>query len=168
MTFVFSPADKKMFKTAQRILGGHPAEALESRLGDGVSGDRGQELDSVARMQQKIDASFLRRAGLDELAWLRDCLDAGELPSATVLRSLRGSLLGPGPRGLDLEMRAGLHRLGRAVADLDVSSMLRITARLPRSWRRCVKEAWFRLLKSEECRASASSLRDSLASGGAS
>ncbi len=168
MTFVFSSADRRMFKTAQKILGGPPGEVLESRLGDGVFGDRSEKPDSAAEIRGRIDESLLRRAGSDELALLRDCLDTGELPSAAVLRSLRASLLGPGHPGLDLQLKAGLHRLGRAVADMESSALSRITAHLPGAWGRCAQAVWFRLSREEECRASASSLREFLASGGAS
>lgn len=168
MTFLFSPADRRMFKTAQKILGGPPGEVLESRLGDGVFGDHCQGPDSSAQMRERIDESFLRRAGSDELELLRDCLDTGELPSATVLRSLRAFLLGPGHPGLNLQLKAGLHRLGRAMADLESSALSRITTHLPGTWGRCAKAAWFRLSREDECRASASSLREFLASGGAS
>jgi hypothetical protein len=168
MTFVFSFADRRMFKTAQKILGGPPGGVLESRLGDGVFGDHCQGPDSSAQIWERIDEFFLRRAGSDELSLLRDCLDTGELPSATVLRSLRASLLGPGHPGLDLQLKAGLHRLGRAVADLESSTLSRIMTHLPGAWGRCAQAAWFRLSREEECRASALSLREFLAFGGAS
>lgn len=173
MTFVFSAADRRMFKAAQEMLGGPGGKILESRLGDGVFGEHCPKAHSDARIRGGIDESFLRRAGFDELALLSDCLDAGEhrteceLPFATVLQSLRESLLGRGHPGMDLQLKAGLHRLGRAMADLEPSALSCITARLPGAWRRCAQAAWFRLSREKECRASAASLRGRLAFGGA-
>ncbi len=172
MNFVFSAADRRMFQTAQKMLGGSPEEDLESRLGDGVFGgrraDRGFSPDTWGR----IDEIFLRRAGSNELALIHDCLDAdgpkaaGEHPSAMVLRSLSESLFGQKPPRLDPQLEAGLHRLGRAMADLDAGVLRRITAHLPGTWRRGAQAAWLRLCREEGCRAAAPRLRGRLALGG--
>jgi hypothetical protein len=173
MTFVFSAADRRMFRTAQGMLGGPPGDALESRLGDGVFGGSAAERKSAPDAWGRIDEVFLRRAGSKELLLIRDCLDVegqgagGELPSATVLRSLGKSLFGPGRPELDPQLKAGLHRLGRAMADLDASVLRRISAHLPGAWRRCAQAAWLRLSRVKECRASAAQLRGCLARGGA-
>lgn len=153
MAYRFSPADRRMFETAQRILGGPSGDTLRSFLGDGVLG--GQDWVFV-------DESLLRRAGFEELSFIE------ELSSAAVLGSLRKSLLGLGHPGLDLELKAGLHRLGRAMVDLESSALSSVTAHLPRTWGRCARAAWFRLCRDAECRASAASLREDMLSGGAS
>jgi hypothetical protein len=149
-----------MFASTQKVLGGPPKELLLSRLADGVFGDD----------WGFVDASFLRKAGADELGMLPDILDAGStpdepVPAAGVLQSLRVTLLGQGDPGLDLQLKAGLHRLGRATADLDASSLRRVTKDLPAAWARCTKAAWFRLSRLEECRASAAILRKLLGNG---
>jgi hypothetical protein len=156
MHYVFSPADKRMFASTQEILGGPSEEALLSRLIDGVFG----EDDSIERNLGPVDESFLRRIGADELGMLPDVLVPGG-----VLQSLRATLLNQGDSGPDLQLRAGLHRLGRAAADLDASSLRRTTEGLPRAWARCVQAAWFRLSRLEECRASAASLRELFRNG---
>jgi hypothetical protein len=160
MHYTFSPANKRMFASAQKILGGPPEELLLSRLADDVFGDD----------WGFVDASFLRKAGADELGMLPLIFDTGgnanePVPAAGVLQSLRTTLLGQGDPGLDLQLKAGLHRLGRASADLDASSLRRITKDLPSSWARCAKAAWFRLSRLEECRASAGTLRKLFGNG---
>ena len=171
MSYVFSTAERRMFETAQRILGGSPGELLRSRLADGVFGNSNPGPASAEQRWGRVDEFFLRRAGAAELGMLPDFLEDGcvpgePAPSANILRSLRTVLLSRGHPGLDLQLRAGLHRLGRATADLDASSLVRITSNLPVAWERCAKAAWFRLSRLEECRASASTLRRILASGG--
>lgn len=151
MHYMFSTADKRMFATAQKILGGPAKELVLSRLTDGVFGDD----------WGFIDASFLRKAGADELGMLEE-----SAPSAHVVLSLRAILLGREDSGLDLQLKAGLHRLGRAAADLDAASLRRITRNLPPDWERCAKAAWFRLSRLEKCRASATNLRELFKNGG--
>jgi hypothetical protein len=160
MHYTFSLANKRMFASAQKILGGPPEELLLSRLADGVFGDD----------WGFVDASFLRKAGADELGMLPHIFDTGSAtdepaPAAGVLHSLRSTLLGKGDPGLDLRLKAGLHRLGRASADLDAASLRRITRDLPPSWARCAEAAWFRLSRLEKCRASAATLRELFGNG---
>jgi hypothetical protein len=174
MTFVFSAADRRLFKTAHEILGGPAGEDLESRLAEGVFGgrDRGADRQFSPDTWGRIDEIFLRRAGSNELALIRDCLEAGEpgaageRPSAIVLRSLGESLFGQKPSGLDPQLEAGLHRLGRAMADLDACVLRRITVHLPGAWRRGAQAAWLRLSREQDCRAAAPHLRGRLALGG--
>jgi len=160
MHYTFSRAVKRMFASTQKILGGPPDELPLSRLADGVFGDE----------WEFVDASFLRKVGADELDMLPHVFDAGSAtdepaPAAGVLQSLRTTLLGQGDPGLDLQLKAGLHRLGRASADLDVSSLQRITKDLPASWARCAQAAWFRLSRLEQCRSSAATLRKLMDNG---
>jgi hypothetical protein len=150
MHYVFSPADKRMFTTTQKILGGPPEELLISRLADGVFGED----------WGSVNAALLRKAGTDELDMLEE-----SAPSARVMLSLRTTLFDRDDSGLDLQLKAGLHRLGRAAADLDASSLRRITEGLPRAWACCVQAAWFRLSRLEESRDSAASLRELLRNG---
>jgi hypothetical protein len=171
MSFKFSTADGRMFARAQRILGGPAEELLRSRLADGVLGDGISDPVPAGRKWGPVDAPYLRRIGLDELGILPDILETDSLPrepapSARVLRSLRATLLGPGNPSMDIQIRAGLHRLGRAAADLDASALQDITGDLPAAWVRCVKTAWFRLSRLKESRASAATLRELLSTGG--
>lgn len=158
MHYVFSTTDKMMFATAHKTLGGPSEEMLRSRMSDGVF------VSSAVLEWGAVDESFIHQAGADELV-IMDCVTDEPAPSARVLRSLRATLFGPGDPCLDLEVRAGLHRLGRATADLDAASLQRMTADLPSSWAHCAKAAWFRLSRLEECRTSAASLRELLADG---
>jgi hypothetical protein len=158
MHCVFSTADKMMFASANRNLGGPSEEMLRSRMTDGVFSS------SAVLEWGAVDESFVRNAGDDELGIL-DCVTDEPAPSTRVLQSLRTVLFGRGDSDLDLQLRAGLHRLGRATADLDAASLQRITADLPASWAQCAKAAWFRLSCLEECRASAASLRELLTDG---
>jgi hypothetical protein len=171
MTCRFSPADRSMFATAYKILGGAPVELLRSRLVDGVFGD-----DACARLAAKwkwgrIAEPFLRKAGMDELGMLPDLSEAEDLqgepaPSARILRSLRAALFGQTRPGPDLWIRAGLHRLGRATADLEALELPRVIGSLPSDWALCAQAAWFRLSRMEECRSTAATLRGTMASGG--
>lgn len=160
MRYTFSAADKRMFASTQQMLGGHPEELLRSRMADGVFGpDWGA-----------VDESFLRRVGADELSMLPDFLGSGRTsegpaPSARVMLSLRSMLLGRGDPGMDVQLRAGLHRLGRAVADLDAACLQSVTQGMPPTWARRVQAAWFRLARLEECRASAAAIRELLGNG---
>lgn len=171
MAYEFSAADRRMFATTLRILGGPAEELLRSRLADGVFGDGYYEQGTADHKWGRIDKSLLRRMGADELGILpdileADCLEREPAPSARILRSLRATLLGPGSPSMDLQLRAGLHRLGRATADLDASAVQHIARDLPAAWGRCVKAAWFRLSRLKESRASAATLRELLSTGG--
>lgn len=150
MHSVFSTADKRMFATSREILGGPPEKLLLSRLADGVFGEE----------WGFVDAASLRKAGAEELSMLSDVLD-----SKRVLLSLRAVLFDHHDSGLDLQLKAGLHRLGRAAADLDAASLQRIAEGLPDAWARCLQAAWFRLSRLEECRDSAAALRELLWKG---
>lgn len=160
MQYTFSAADKRMFASTQKIVGGPPEELLRSRLvGEMFGPDWGS-----------VDESFLRKAGADELCMLPDILGSGCIskepaPSARVMRSLRSALLGQGEPGVDLQLRAGLHRLARAAADLDAACVQRVTQAVSPAWARCIQTAWFRLTRLEECRASAASLRELIGNG---
>jgi hypothetical protein len=170
MPSIFSAADRRMFSTAHRILGAGAEGLILCRLADGVFGDGGSDPGDAGHEWICIDEPLLRIMGLDELSMLPDisaagCITRKPCPSGRVLRSLRASLLGPGCPGMDLQIRAGLHRLGRATADLDASVLQGVTRQLPADWARCAKAAWFRLSRLEECRASAATLRDLMTNG---
>jgi hypothetical protein len=166
MQYAFSTADMRMFKLTKVILGGPPEEALLSCLSDGVFNEGA----SAGQSWGPVDESFVRRAGADEFGMLPDILEPGRIPDepapiAGVLQSLRAALFSRGDPGLDLQLRAGLHRLGRAAADLDAASLRSITEGLPDTWARCLQAAWFRLSRLEECRDSAAALRGLLGNG---
>ena len=158
MNYVFSTADKMMFTSARRIMGGPSEEMLRLRMTDGVFGS------SAVLEWGTVDESLIRNAGADELGIL-DCVTDEPAPSTRVLQSLRATLFGRADSSLDLQVRAGLHRLGRAAADLDAASLRRITGELPDAWARCAGAVWFRLSRLEECRTSAASLRELLTDG---
>ena len=190
-TYTFSPGDRKVFQQIAEMLGQPCVEVLKEHMGAGVFDGRDPESEPMVEELGRAGEPLLRRAGLAELSMLLGRLGFKERrslmrrlpglgtksvrrtadeppPTACVLRSLQASLLGPGHRELDVELRAGLHRLGRATADMDASAFLRITASLPAAWRRCSQAAWFRLSQEEECRDSAERLRKRLLAGGES
>ena len=160
MHCTFSAADKRMFALTQQIMGGPPEELLRSRLADDMFGPA----------WGSVDESFLRKAGADELGMLPDILGSGRTseepaPSARVMLSLRSVLLDPGDPGMDLQLRAGLHRLARAAADLDAACLQRLTRGMSPAWACCLQAAWFRLTRLEECRDSAATLRKLIVNG---
>jgi len=171
MKRVFSDAEREMFESTHKILGGPPEEALRSRLADGVFENEESRPSSHEPNWAIVDESFLRKAGADELDTLPGILGSGctagePAPSARVMLSMRSSLFGRDDPGMDLQLRAGLHRLGRATADLDAASLKRVTRDMPAGWARCVRAAWFRLARLEECRVSAAGLREIVFHGG--
>jgi hypothetical protein len=81
-----------------------------------------------------VDDGFLLDAGRRELGWLSGA-------RAAALRSLQGTLFYPGVQDTDPVRRAGLHRLARALADLDEAQALDCLAGLPQRWKECVMVA---------------------------
>ncbi len=169
--------EREAFAAAAERLGRTPA-ALEQRLAaaDGAAPPAATpRLDAVLAA---VDAERLRRAGRLELwGWLRwlprrersrlqplVAAHLGRRPrlgrrperlAPDAVESLRVCLFAPLPETVDLGLRAGLHRLARALADVEPDAFEAAVAPLPRVWRLGLRLARSRLA----CGESAAALR---------
>ena len=155
---VFTPADQTAFARAAELMGGHEKDKLLGRLGENLKGGPGQVLDQAS----------LGEAGRRELSWFsgggkRAVGQIGpgifDRQGASALRSLQPVLFYPGLRSLDLAQRAGLHRLARALCDLDQSDIERQLAHLPESWKESLRAAQRQLAEQPKALEAAANLR---------
>jgi hypothetical protein len=150
----FQLRDREVFREAWRRFGGKDLLQLQRWLGDGVWALRGGEgADSDLACFEPASLAALQVAGRLELAEVGAWLDRGtrralgerlgvtmktgagwfdrQTPSPGVLRSLLGLLVASDGDDLPVEVRSGIHRWARALADQDLARVQDLAARLP-------------------------------------
>jgi hypothetical protein len=168
-------SEREAFGAAAERLGRTPA-ALEQRL---VAADDAAPAAATPRLDAvlaAVDADRLRRAGRLELwGWLRwlprrernrlqplVAAHLGRRPrlgrrperlAPAAVESLQVCLFAPLPETIDLGLRAGLHRLARALADVEPDAFEAAVASLPRAWCLGLRLARSRLAREESAAA---------------
>ena len=163
--------DREAFGAAAERLGRTPA-VLDERLAAAADAATPAGTSGLDALLAAVDAERLRRAGLLELwGWLRwlprrersrlqplVAAHLGRRPrlgrrperlAPAAVESLQVCLFAPLPETIDLGLRAGLHRLARALADVEPAAVEAAIASLPRAWCLSLRLARSRLAREE-------------------